>query len=227
MWWTLPRRARMMGRSGAPTALHEHPAWEVKTLAEAVDWDQRFLEEPWPSHPDPDLVQLAEGLAPGRALDFGCGPGRNSIWLARRGWRVTGLDSSEVGLSQARERAQRQGVRLDLVLGDMETWPVPEGQFDLVVLDNIHPAPDRRPGLFARAASAVAPRGHLFIVGHDLANLGVAGPSDGDRLFTVERLRQDLAELDLDRLERVARRRDDGKSDMAVVVWARPQVPDR
>ncbi len=191
-------------------------------MSQPVDWDQRFRDDPWPSHPDPALVELAQTVSPGRALDFGCGPGRNAIWLAQSGWQVTGLDSSKVALTQAAERARAAGVELELIEGDMESWPVPEREFDLVVLDNIHPSPEGRRPLFERAAGAVRGTGHLFIVGHHLDNLGSAGPSDGDRLFTPERLRQDLAGLELERLEQLVRRRDDGSPDVVVVAWGRP-----
>jgi 2-polyprenyl-3-methyl-5-hydroxy-6-metoxy-1,4-benzoquinol methylase len=40
-------------------------------------------------------------LTPGRALDLGSGEGRNALWLAERGWRVTGVDFSEVGAGKA------------------------------------------------------------------------------------------------------------------------------
>ncbi|EQD66949.1 type 11 methyltransferase, partial [mine drainage metagenome] len=87
-------------------------------------WDQRFAERPWISHPDPLLTDVAGELAPGRAIDLGCGPGRNAIWLAERGFQVTGVDASAVGLRQARERAAAAGVHLDLVLADLRSYLV-------------------------------------------------------------------------------------------------------
>lgn len=42
-------------------------------------WDRRFAEDGWPTEPDPFLVELAEPLSPGRGLDLGSGPGRNSL----------------------------------------------------------------------------------------------------------------------------------------------------
>ena len=75
-------------------------------------WDRRFTEKGWIGTPDPLLVELAGPLAPGRALDVGSGPGRNSLWLAGRGWEVTALDGSAVALRQAGELATVAGLQL-------------------------------------------------------------------------------------------------------------------
>ncbi|MGH7609231.1 MAG: class I SAM-dependent methyltransferase [Candidatus Dormibacteria bacterium] len=190
-------------------------------MAESVNWDQRFIEQSWPSEPDPSLVDLVRPLPPGRALDLGSGPGRNAIWLAQKGWTVTAVDSSAVGLAQAADRARAAGVILDLVRADMEQWSAPAAAFDLVVLANIHPRPDLRPGLYARAVAALSPGGHLFVVGHHLDNLGRGGPSDADRLFTVEKLGPDLEGVVLERLERVERPGSGDVPDVAVVAWGR------
>lgn len=64
-------------------------------------WDRRFAEQPCPTDPDPFLVGLAGALPTGRGLDFGAGPGRNSLWLAAKGWDMTLVDASKVGLEQA------------------------------------------------------------------------------------------------------------------------------
>ena len=74
---------------------------------DARDWDRRWTDKLLHAHGEPSSVVLAalEGLAPGRALDLGCGNGRHAMWLAERGWRVTAVDFSTEALRQARERA--------------------------------------------------------------------------------------------------------------------------
>jgi 2-polyprenyl-3-methyl-5-hydroxy-6-metoxy-1,4-benzoquinol methylase len=49
--------------------------------------------------PNPFLVEVVQELRPGRAIDVGMGEGRNSIFLAQRGWDVTGIDLAEVGIA--------------------------------------------------------------------------------------------------------------------------------
>ncbi|MHB1504452.1 MAG: class I SAM-dependent methyltransferase [Acidimicrobiales bacterium] len=184
-------------------------------------WDLRYAENEWPNEPDSLLVELAGGLTPGTALDLGCGPGRNAIWLATQGWHVTGVDASAVGLDQARQRAKSAGVSLDLVQGDLLSYEPPMSYFDLVVIANIHLLSPEREHFFATASSAIAPGGHLFLVGHHLDSLGKAGPPDPARLYTEELLQGAFPSLTVEPLMRHERPRgDDGDPLIDVVLWA-------
>jgi SAM-dependent methyltransferase len=188
-------------------------------------WDSRFRAHPWPTDPDPLLVAHAEGLSPGRALDMGSGPGRNSLWLANRGWTVTAVDVSAVGLEMAEQRAAEQGLALTTVRGDVLSWLPEESSYELVVLANLHLHQTQLPGVLQQLVKGLVPGGHLFVVGHDVANLGKHGPQDPDLLLTVERLSAALPSgLDVERVEQVMRARDDQTSDhpddVAVVAWA-------
>lgn len=61
-------------------------------------WDERYSSQAalWSGEPNPQLVAETDGLAPGPALDVGCGEGADAMWLAARSWQVTGVDISEV-----------------------------------------------------------------------------------------------------------------------------------
>jgi SAM-dependent methyltransferase len=68
----------------------------------------------------PQLRQVADEWAqPGRALDLGCGTGRDAVHLAQQGWTVTGIDGVTQALSEARERATSAGVDVNWVEGDV------------------------------------------------------------------------------------------------------------
>src|SRR5690606_20979365 len=93
----------------------------VAALEAAVDgsgagWDRRYAQRPqrWSGHPNATLVAEVADLAPGTALDVGCGEGADAVWLAQRGWRVTGLDVSAVALERAARAAQDAGVEIEL-----------------------------------------------------------------------------------------------------------------
>ena len=66
-----------------------------------------------------EVIEGPRAIKPGRALDLGCGMGRHAIYLATHGWRVTGLDSAGRALHTARERAEKAGVNIDFVRGDV------------------------------------------------------------------------------------------------------------
>jgi SAM-dependent methyltransferase len=190
-------------------------------------WDERHAaRDPIESHePDPVLVDLAERLAPGRALDLAAGDGRNAVWLAGRGWTTTGIDFSGVALERARGAADRAGVSVDWIQADLLEWEPEPGSADLVVVMFLHLPPDERRRVLTSAAAALAPGGRLLIVGHDRSNLGrdVPGPKDGAMLHTPDEVVADLPGL----LVEAARREDhdvgDGRrSTDSVVVLRRP-----
>jgi SAM-dependent methyltransferase len=65
------------------------------------------------------LVPIPSG---GRVLDLCCGPGRHSLELARRGFRPTGVDRTASYIEEARERAEAEGLQIELVLEDMRRF---------------------------------------------------------------------------------------------------------
>jgi tellurite methyltransferase len=97
------------------------------------DWESYYSEASnLASEPDALLVQIAEMLPPGRALDLACGAGRNAIYLARLGWRVTAVDSSPAAIARLRERAE--GLPIDTRVADLERgeFPIEPHGYDLI-----------------------------------------------------------------------------------------------
>ncbi len=82
--------------------------------------------------PNAFLTQIVEGRKPGAALDVAMGEGRNSVYLAQHGWKVTGFDVSERGLAVAREHARQAGVEIETVLTDKFDYG--SERWDLIVL---------------------------------------------------------------------------------------------
>lgn len=184
-------------------------------------WDKRYGEHPWSVVPDVSLVEFAAPLTAGRALDLGCGTGRNALWLARQGWRVTGVDASQVGLQMAADQAEREGLTLDLERRDLVSFEAEPESFDLVVISNIHLAPEQRSEFFARAARAVAPSGHLYITGHHVDAFGLAGPPAVERLFHEAMFAGGFDGFTTDVLERRETLSDaDQTDDVVLVFWA-------
>jgi SAM-dependent methyltransferase len=135
-----------------------------------ADWDALYCEREQVWSGDPNLAVAVEtaGLAPGTALDVGCGEGADAVWLARQGWTVTGLDVSQVALERARAAAAGAGVDVTFLQAGLADAALPAGGFDLV--SAAYPAlPSRPAGAGVRALlGAVAPGGTLLVVHHDL-----------------------------------------------------------
>ena len=80
------------------------------------------------------LVSAVEGVRPGKALDVGMGQGRNAVYLASKGWDVTGFDVAEVGLQKAREQAAAAGVTIKTVHASNEEFDFGEKRWDLIAI---------------------------------------------------------------------------------------------
>jgi SAM-dependent methyltransferase len=123
-----------------------------------------------PSEPvDELLMEAAAELAPGKALELGCGTGQDALWLAQEGWSVTGVDPSTDAVEIARQAAQLAGVTVALVVADLASWR-PESRFDLVVATYSLPARGMgRSRMLESAVDAVAPGGTIVISELDVA----------------------------------------------------------
>jgi len=110
------------------------------------------------------LVRMMEGRKAGKALDVAMGQGRNSHFLATQGWDVTGYDISEGGLEQARQLAQKAGLKLRTVCASHDEFDYGTAQWDLIVetfaFTNLSDAAYRR-----RLLDSLKPGGMLVIEG--------------------------------------------------------------
>jgi len=131
--------------------------------ADRIKWSQRFGSEVTylGERPSPFLsreIERIQRLTPGkRALDIACGEGRNSVFLAQRGFLVTALDISDVGLGKAARRAAEAGVVVDFQRVDLDGYRFTE-QFDLIINFNF-----LLRGLIPEAVQALSPGGLLII----------------------------------------------------------------
>ncbi len=162
-------------------------------MFEQPSWDERYggPDRIWSGRANAVLAAEAADLAPGRAVDLGCGEGGDAIWLAEHGWEVTGIDFSDAGLARAAAHAAERGVadRVQWRQADLRAW-TPEGeQWDLVTSHFLHLLDDGMLEATRAMAGAVAPGGTLLVVGHhpDDEHTGLRWSMPGV-LFTAEQL---------------------------------------
>ena len=162
--------------------------------------------------PDENLVSYLErGLVqPGRALDLGCGPGRNALHLAAAGFSVDAVDLSPAAIEWARERAGDADVRF--LCGDAFTLEL--GEYDLVYDSGCfhHLPPHRRVSYLSLLDRCLKPGGHLGLacfaagaMGSEVpdAELYRQGRLEGGLGYTEDSLRwifEDLTEIELRRM---------------------------
>jgi SAM-dependent methyltransferase len=165
-------------------------------------WNERYAsaDSVWGAEPNCFLAhELRAAESGGRLLDLACGEGRNAIWLAERGFAVTGVDYSEVAIERARGLAAARGVKVEWVCADVTLFEPPPGAFERVIMLYLQvPGGDRRAAL-RNAAAALAPGGELLMIGHALRNLteGVGGPQQAAVLWDPDTITGELTALGL------------------------------
>ncbi|UOY03554.1 class I SAM-dependent methyltransferase [Blastococcus sp. PRF04-17] len=192
----------------------------------AADWDERYAEaQQWSSAPNALVAELLEEVPPGDAVDLAAGEGRHALWLAGRGWRVTAVDFSAVGLDRGRRQPGAGAVTW--VTADVLTWTTTPASLDLVLVAYLHLPVEDGAAVLTRAVSWLRPGGRLLVLGHDLANIadGVGGPQEPAILHSVDRLAPVAELLDVDRLEQVRRETPAGTA-LDTLLWGRRRALD-
>ncbi len=165
---------------GPPRTERDWEAMYATNAVEGMPWFHEGLD------PDVDRALDQLGIARGRFLDLGTGPGTQAIEMAGRGFEVTASDLSPSAVAKASARAARQGAHVHFLADDILATKL-HGPFDLV-LDRgcFHVfGPDRRAEYVATVARLVAPGGHLFLKTFSSNQPGTEGP----HRFTPEMIR--------------------------------------
>ena len=164
-------------------------------------WNQRFSGDDFLFGREPNdylRAQAARLPAGGSVLCVADGEGRNSVWLARQGFRVQAFDISEVGVAKARKLASEAAVSVDFTIADCEQYDWAAQSHDGVVAIFIQFAdPDMRARLFAHMVRALKPGGVLILQGYTPRQLEykTGGPGQLSHLYTAELMREAFREL--------------------------------
>ncbi|MFI6505794.1 class I SAM-dependent methyltransferase [Nonomuraea typhae] len=181
-------------------------------------WDQFYDDRSkaipfFVSKPDESLVSYLDRglLMPGRALDLGCGPGRNAVHLALLGFDVDAVDLSPTAVAWAEERAGQAGARVRFHCGDAFTTAFPPGRYDLIYDSGMlhHLPPHRRVSYLTLLNRLLAPGGHFAVNCFSGEEMGSRAPDEtlyregglhGGLAYTAEELRwifSDYVEVEL------------------------------
>lgn len=187
-------------------------------MTDSATWTERYAAAAmvWDTTPNQFVVATCEHLTPGRALDLGAGEGRNAIWLAGRGWKVTAVDFASIAVGRIASHAALQSVRLDAIVANALNYHPAPNSVDLALLCYLQLPVGQLRKAISNAVSGLDVGGRLVVVAHDESNLpnGIGGPKDPDRLTNPETVAKIATELGLSvkRAEVVQRevRSDDG-----------------
>jgi tellurite methyltransferase len=105
------------------------------------DWDKRYrsgdrADDDLNVAPNPLVVETAKDLVPGKALDLACGTGRNALWLAEHGWKVTAVDGAPAAIEILNNRAADRGLKIETIVADLEKaeYRIEPSQWDLIAI---------------------------------------------------------------------------------------------
>jgi SAM-dependent methyltransferase len=152
-------------------------------------WDDHYSD---PANldftPVPLLVEVADLVPAGSALDLACGYGRNALYLAALGWQVTAVDSSPVGIGILRDRAA--GLAIDARIADLERgdFVIPPAGYDLIC-DFFYLQRD----LFGPIRAGVRPGGMFVAAIHLVNDTPGARPRNPAFLMRSGELRNEFA----------------------------------
>ena len=159
-----------------------------------ASWDARYGQDEffYGTAPNTFLEEVAPRLPAGaEILCLAEGEGRNAVFLASLGHRVTAVDGSAVGLAKAARLAASRGTAIETVVADLETWDLGDARWDAVVSIWCHGPPAFRAGLHPKIARALRPGGVLILEHYHPSQVGrgTGGPPDPTWMPTLEELR--------------------------------------
>lgn len=132
------------------------------------------------------VIELAEKLPAGRAIDLACGAGRNALYLAEHGWTVAAVDGSQTAIHLLRSRAEARGLHIGSSVADLmgAEFALSPDAFDLVLI-----AYYLQRDLIAKAKAAVRPGGVVAAIVHtpepgETASEKRAAPGELRRFFS-------------------------------------------
>jgi len=165
-------------------------------------WDARYQGDDfvYGTAPNDFLRDQITRLPVGKVLCLAEGEGRNAVFLAERGFTVTAVDMSPVGLEKARRLAEQRGVAIDTVVADLADFPLEPGAWDGIVSIFAHMPPAARRHLHHEVVAGLRPGGVFVLEAYrpEQLDYGTGGPPTAELMMRLDALRAELAGLEFD-----------------------------
>lgn len=164
-------------------------------------WDDRYQQEEYAYGTEPNLFfkECISQLSPGLLLLPAEGEGRNAVFAAQKGWKVTAFDQSEAGKNKAMLLAVQKGVDITYDVMEITHMPYPAEKFDAVALIYLHFPDNVRQDYHRKIADNIKPGGYLILeafskknLAYRLGNPSVGGPDQLALLFDIEEIKTDF-----------------------------------
>ncbi len=177
-------------------------------------WDQKYDTDQYVYGTEPNefLAEHVRLLPKGRILSLAEGEGRNAVYLARQGYKVTAVDSSRVGLDKARKLAEENRVDIEFIHNDLEHFELGKEKWDGIVSIFCHVPPKLRKALHGKIINGLKHQGVLILEAYtpDQLKHGTGGPPVVDLMMDADSLEQELNGLRFEHLVEVERNVQEG-----------------
>lgn len=170
-------------------------------------WNSRFDDKNYAYGEEPNsyLQQQLIQLQPGKILLPMEGEGRNAVFCAQQGWKVDAFDFSETGQKKALQLAEKQQVKINYSIDDLQEYNFPENSYNAVALIFAHPPEQYRIQFHQQIAKSLKPGGHLILEAFHVQQLKQNRTSGGPRkeamLYTEKMLQDDFNLLNIIELQ--------------------------
>lgn len=173
-------------------------------------WDNRYSadEYVYGQHPNTFFKEQLASLPVGNILFVGEGEGRNGVYAAKRGWKVSAFDLSEEGKRKAEKLANKHSVKIDYVVGELSELNYPKDQFDVIVVIFTHFPSQSRSALHKELITHLRVGGTIIMevfsknqLHYQTKGDSGGGPKDIDMLYTLEDIKSDFEDLEIITLE--------------------------
>lgn len=174
---------------------------DIKQQPDMSMWDQRYdtADYVYGTQPNSFLAEHANKMKTGSALCLAAGEGRNAVWLAKKGFAVTAVDSSTIGLQKAQRLAKNSTVTIDTIVADLADFEINHQDWDLITSIFCHLPKAVRVALHKKVVAGLKPGGYFILQAYtpQQLNFGTGGPPVQDLLVTLASLRRELVPLEL------------------------------
>ena len=177
-------------------------------------WDQRYATREYAYGKEPNLFfrEQIDKLEPGKLLLAGEGEGRNAVYAAKLGWKVTAFDFSKEGQKKAQRLADANDVKIQYIVDDFDTMKLPENEFDAVGMFFLHLTPDFREKNHAKLVKSLKTGGKLIAesFSKEQIKLNSGGPKNITMLYSEEELKNDFSDLRIELCMEIMRQLSEG-----------------
>ncbi len=179
-------------------------------------WNQRYSQPDYVfgKQPNDFLVAMLGQIPHGRVLCLGDGEGRNGVYLAQQGYKVTAVDASPVGLAKAQALATERGVNIETITANLADFAIQPDHWDAIVSIFCHLPPPLRNRVHQQVVTGLRSGGVFVLEAYTPRQLFLktGGPPTADLMMDLPTLQQELTGLVLTHGLELERQIQEGKS---------------